>query len=328
LFSLALLVLFASAFSLTQEEKEFQQFQKTYSKSYSSQDEYDLRFEIFKKNLRIAKELDSNDPHATYGVTKFSDLTEEEFRRGFLMPKSALASTPNRMFPISDESVPVWKPTHIEDLPTSYDWTSKGVVTPVYNQQQCGGCWAFSTTENIESMWALAGNNLTSLSMQQIISCDKTDDGCGGGNPPTAYQYVISAGGLEHYDDYPFTAKNGKCKFDKSDIAAHISNWTYVTRILDENAVQQFTYQVGPPSICVDASTWSNYKGGVISTKSKCGKSLDHCVQITGWAVESGMNVWVVRNSWGTDWGYAGYLYVEMGHDVCGIAQEVTTSGI
>jgi cathepsin F len=322
LFLLALVVLFATVLAITDEEREFQEFQKTYFKTYSTSEEYNYRLEVFRKNLKKAKELDAKDHSASYGVTKFSDLTEEEFRSTYLMRnfKSPL---------MRGEEVPVWEATFPQDMPTSYDWTTKGVVTPVYNQAQCGSCWAFSTTENIESMWALAGHNLTSLSMQQIVSCDKNDDGCGGGDPPTAYQYVISAGGLEYYKDYPYTSGsgiNGKCKFDKSDIAASIKNWTYVTKDLDETVMQSWTYQYGPPSICVDASTWSAYKGGVIGRNSGCGKQLDHCVQITGWDVKSGTNVWVVRNSWGTDWGYAGYLYVEMGYDVCGIAQECTSS--
>jgi len=333
LFVCALLVLFVSVLSMAEEEREFKQFQKTYFKTYHSQEEYDHRFVIFKKNLKQAKEMDAKDPHASFGVTKFSDLSQEEFSSFYLMPKSSLKNTLRQQLSADDDRLPVWQsPSHIQALPTSYDWRSKGMVTPVYNQAQCGSCWAFSTTENIESMWAIAGHTLTTLSTQQIVSCDQVDAGCGGGDPPTAYQYVHGAGGLEYLKDYPYTSSagvSGKCKFDKADLAVQISNWTYViTSPREEMQVQQWTYTNGPPSICVDASTWSNYKGGVISTKSLCGKALDHCVQITGWDVQSGMNVWVVRNSWGTDWGYSGYLYVGMGSEVCGIAQKVTSSVI
>jgi len=323
LFAFALVVLFASALALTEEE-EFKQFQTKYSKTYKTQTEYDFRFQVFKKNLLRAKELDNKDPTASYGVTKFSDLTEQEFRTRYLMKNFESPA-------MRGEEVPVWSAVIPEAVPDAYDWRTRkpSVVTAVYNQAQCGSCWAFSATENIESMWAMSGKSLVELSMQQIVSCDTTDDGCGGGDPPTAYQYVIGAGGLESYNDYPYTSGNGvtgKCKFDKSDIVADIKNWTYVIQDEDETKMQAWTFQYGPPSICVDASTWSAYTGGVISKSSGCGKSLDHCVQLIGWGTQDSLDVWVVRNSWGTDWGYSGYLYVERGYDVCGIAQEVTSS--
>jgi len=176
-------------------------------------------------------------------------------------------------------------------------------------------------------MWALAGHSLVQLSMQQIVDCDRTDSGCNGGNPPTAYQYVMRAGGLEAYADYPYIGIQTACRFDASDIAASISNWQWITQDDDESAMQSFTYTTGPPSICVDATIWQYYNGGVVTSSSGCGTQLDHCVQLTGWQEMDGMTVWNVRNSWGADWGpNQGYIYIEKGYDVCGIGQEVTSS--
>jgi len=163
--------------------------------------------------------------------------------------------------------------------------------------------------------------------MQQIVDCDHVDDGCGGGNPPTAYDYVIRAGGLEGYESYPYIGIGGPCRFERSKVVAKISKWQWITRDDNENAMQAYVYNTGPPSICVDASSWQYYRGGVITPASGCGKALDHCVQLVGWKQMEGKDAWIVRNSWGRDWGpYGGYLYVEMGHDVCGIGQECTSS--
>jgi C1A family cysteine protease len=83
---------------------------------------------------------------------------------------------------------------------TNWDWFTQGVCTQVYNQGQCGSCWAFSATETIESYFAIGGNTLTQFSMEQIVDCDTTDQGCNGGFPENAYKYVQSAGGIESYE--------------------------------------------------------------------------------------------------------------------------------
>jgi C1A family cysteine protease len=294
--------------------QQFIEFQHKYGKTYQTAEEFNMRYSVFLNNLAIAAKL-TKKGNATYGVTKFSDMTTEEFKNIILMKRKV-----NRNI-----AGPVWTATKKVALPTSYDWRDKGAVTPVYNQGQCGSCWAFSITENIESQWFLAGNTLTSLSMQQVVSCDTSDDGCGGGDPPTAYQYVMSAGGIETYQDYPYTGE-GSCQFNKADVDATLSNWQYVTQSGDEGAMQQFVYQSGPISVCVDAESWQSYSGGIITTESDCGTSLDHCVDITGWGAQESTNFWWVRNSWGADWGESGYLQVQLGANVCGIANEVTSA--
>jgi len=323
---LLIAVLFvSSAFAETDEEK-FQSFIVKFGKSYSPA-EYSTRFTIFKDNLRRSEALNAKPKQtAVFGVTKFSDLSPEEFRDMYLI--SNLTETTRPLLAKAQKwSAP--KNVKVDPYPTEFDWGSKGVVTPVYNQLQCGSCWAFSTAESIESMWAIAGNGLIQLSMQQIVDCDTNDGGCSGGNPPTAYQYVMDAGGLETYADYPYVGVQTECQFNPSDIAAKISTWQWITEEDNEAAMQSFVYTTGPPSICVDATIWQTYSSGVITQDSGCGTRLDHCVQLTGWSQMSGYNVWNVRNSWGSDWAaYGGYIYLEMGYDVCGIGQEVTSSVI
>jgi len=301
------------------EEQQFRNWMKIYNKQYETQEEYATRFNNFKANLRRYAKLNEKDDTVVHGPTKFSDMSHQEFVDRYLMKNfTSFKTLPNIRAPTK---------LHHRPLPSSYSWVSKGMTTPVYNQGDCGSCWAFSTTESIESMVAISGSQggLLSLSMQQIVDCDTSDDGCNGGDPPTAYQYVISAGGLESYADYPYTGQDGNCAFQASEIARRISSWQWVTQSQNEQEMQQFTYSSGPPSVCVDASSWDSYNGGVY-TSSNCGTQLDHCVQIVGWGVQQGMNVWVVRNSWGTDWGYSGYLYVAIGQDACGIAQECTSA--
>jgi len=316
-----LLVFMAAAFAQLHSDparEEFIAFQHKYGKIYASSEEFNMRLAIFKNNIARAAKLQAHSTNAKYGVTKFMDMTPDEFKNIVLMKKTVKPSQKNQWF------------GHTPLIPegTTFDWRnhSPAVVTPVYNQAQCGSCWAFSITENIESQWALAGNQLTSLSMQQVVSCDTNDDGCGGGDPPTAYEYVIGAGGLESYADYPYTSENGNtgsCQFNAADIVAHISSYTTIG---SEQQAQSYLTSNGPLSVCVDAESWQYYNGGIITTSDDCGTSLDHCVMITGYGTQDGVSYWWVRNSWGTDWGQSGYLQVQSMQDVCGIAQEITSA--
>jgi len=170
---------------------------------------------------------------------------------------------------------------------------------------------------------------MTVLSEQQIVDCDqgRGDEGCSGGDTVTAYQYVMAAGGLETESAYPYLGVDSTCRFNRGSVAAVIKNWGYVTQNKNETQMQVSLVAQGPLSICVDAETWQFYMGGVIT--EFCANSLDHCVMITGFGNANGWDgvsypVWNIRNSWGEDWGYSGYLYVERGSDLCGVADEVT----
>jgi len=297
---------------------QFSAFERQFNKHYSSAAERAARFSIFKANLERVEKLNKQNGSPAFGVTKFMDLSPEEFRSSYLMPPLDLEDLPEApMFNV---------PPITTNIPVSFDWTNHtpAVVTPIKNQEQCGSCWAFSATEEVESLWALAGNTLVELAPQQIVDCDKGDSGCNGGWPYGAYAYLIQCGGQEPESDYPYTGVNGKCTFNSADIAASISGWKYVSKAAgDENSTMlPFVYTTAPLSVCVDASTWSYYNGGVLKT---CGDSIDHCVQITGFDTIDDTPVWVVRNSWGTDWGVGGFIYVPRNKNMCAIAQVATT---
>jgi len=297
---------------------QFVQFMQKYNKVYA-ESEVQTRFNNFKTNLARAEQLQAASPSATYGVTKFSDLSAEEFRTTILMQNTIP----------QDNRVAVPPTTLVAPgAPATWDWRDHSAVTPVKDQGQCGSCWAFSASEAIESAWILKGKATTStinLSPQQIVDCDTIDgvQGCNGGTTESAYDYIHKAGGQEQIVDYPYTAVNGKCKFDSKYVDASIS--TYTTIAKDETALSGTLSTTGPLSICLDAENWQTYTGGVMSKMECCIVcQLDHCVQLVGYNSTASTPYWIVRNSWNTDWGIAGYIYLEMNHNTCDLTNDVT----
>jgi C1A family cysteine protease len=296
-------------------QDQFVQFVHKHNKQYDSE-EFGKRYNIFKENLqkihKLNKDARKNKDAATFGVNKFSDLTKEEFSKLYKGYKKTDASVPAGVYAPSVPTAP----------PTSFDWRSQGVVSAVKDQGQCGSCWAFAATEGVESAWKLAGHSLDILSPQQIVDCDTSDAGCDGGDLPTAFAYVHKEG-LETEAAYPYKGVDESCHYKAADVDAKISGFAYATTTKNEDQMQTASFAHGPLSICVDAETWQTYTGGIIS--SNCGQSLDHCVQIVGWDTSSsGTPYWIIRNSWGTDWGISGYLYVARNKNLCGVADEAT----
>jgi len=306
----------ATAVSVREAQNEFVKFQRTYNKVYSSS-EFATRFAIFRANMLKAAEHQKLNPQATFGVTKFMDLSHDEFAK-FYLNKNIQKYINGRAEEKTDFSE-VYTSASAPEGPNAknWDWFTQGVCTQVYNQGQCGSCWAFSATETIESYFKIAGNTLTQLSMEQIVDCDTTDEGCNGGFPTNAYQYVESAGGIENYNDYPYTAEGGEsgtCNFNAADVVATVKSYSAVN---GETGLYKQASTAGPVSVCVAADTWQTYTGGVITT---CDTQVDHCVQLTGYANYGTSNAyWIVRNSWGADWGEAGFIWVAIGQDLCEI---------
>merc|ERR1711998_168283 len=247
---------------------------------------------------------------------------EKKYGRGYVrMPRNG----PVEVAEITDEMRAA--------VPDSLDWSAKGATTPVKDQGDCGSCWAYSATEGIESGLFMASGTLEELSEQQVISCDKDDLGCNGGDLPTAFDYVKNAGGIDTEKDYPDTSASsgntGRCKPFKKQVK--VTGYKYAIPPCDSGACKNQkesdmmaalnTY--GPLSVCVNAESWDNYSGGIY--KKKCsGKAsmLDHCVQLVGY--DKSANYWKVRNSWAADWGEDGFIRLPMGENACGIADEAT----
>lgn len=288
----------------------FKNFQVKYSKSYSDA-EWATRLAAFADNIERVNKLNAEHilvgGEAVHGVTQFMDLTQAEFKAQYLTYKPTTETQPRVSLEIDGV------------LADTVDWRTKGAVTPVKDQGQCGSCWAFATTEAIESYSFLSSGKLQSLSPQQINSCDKVDQGCNGGNTESAFTYVKNAGGIETSASYPYTSGGGVtgvCKFNKANVAVSITGYTAVAK--GETNLQA-ALNNGPAAICLAAEAFQTYSSGILKV---CPGQVDHCVQAVGYDTPG--SYWLVRNSWATSWGEAGYIRIAMGKDLCHISDDVT----
>lgn len=289
----------------------FTKFVQDYNKQYEAS-EFFQRYSIFKTNLELIVKTNMGNESFTLGMNEFGDLTFDEFKKTHfgLKPRPARAD------------YYMTAPVDVSSLPASVDWTTKGVVTPIKNQGQCGSCWAFSATGSIEGAHAIKTGNLISLSEQELVDCAGAygNQGCAGGLMDDAFQYVV-AKGLCKETDYPYTGKNGNCKASSCTAAVTISGFKDVPPN-DESALQAAAANQ-PISVAIEAdqSVFQFYKSGVI-TSAGCGTALDHGVLVVGYGTESGTDYWKVKNSWGASWGMSGYVLIKRGSDECGIAKQ------
>ncbi|XP_074087093.1 cathepsin F [Macrotis lagotis] len=288
----------------------FKDFLTTYNKSYANATETQRRLGIFAQNLELAQKMQELDQgSAEYGVTKFSDLTEEEFRTFYLNP--LLSSLPGQAL---RPAPPAKGPA-----PASWDWRDHGAVTEVKNQGMCGSCWAFSVTGNVEGQWFLRRGTLLALSEQELVDCDTLDQACGGGLPSNAYTAIERLGGLETEKDYSYEGRQERCSFSPDKARVYINSSVDLSR--DEGELAAWLAENGPISIALNAFAMQFYRRGVSHPfRPLCSPwFIDHAVLLVGYGNRSGIPFWAIKNSWGADWGEDGYYYLYRGARACGM---------
>ena len=310
-FAIAALLGATSAYTaMDKADYEFMKFIAESGRSYGTKEEFEFRAALFKESLKEIEEWNADETNtSTMGLNFMSDMTADE-------RKKYLGLVYNE--PLPDDMV-----EEAEDdsaLASSMDWRSKGAVTGVKNQGQCGSCWAFSTVGSVEGYNKIKHGHLTSLSEQELVDCDKSDSGCNGGLMTRAFKYVESKG-LETESQYPYNGRSGTCKANKAENSAvKISGFKRASR---SSAGLKTAISHGPTSVSIEAdqSVFQRYSGGVI-TKG-CGSNLDHGVLAVGYGSSSDCKDYaIVKNSWGSSWGSKGYVNICM--DQCGVTHDAS----
>ena len=307
--------------------QQFQRFIKKYNKKYDSITEYLSRYEVFKRNC--IDTFSNENKSYKIGITKFSDLTKQEFFKKYLTFNYDALAMSN------------FSPTYITSsnaAPTNYDWRDYGIVADK-DQGNCGACWAFATTGNLESLYFQLKHVFKTFSEQMLIDCDTLESGCNGGLMENALTWIKKNGGIMYDADYPYKGVKGTCRSDSSKYADFIVTGykklgsAYSTfSPVDEDEIKEFLYMTGPLAIAINANPLQTYISGILDVNSsQCPTSgINHAVLLVGYGVDAttGMKYWIIRNTWGKNWGENGYFRIRRGNGTCGVNCYIITATI
>eukprot|EP00033_Pygsuia_biforma_P000128 GCRY01000163.1.p1 GENE.GCRY01000163.1~~GCRY01000163.1.p1 ORF type:complete len:520 (+),score=134.30 GCRY01000163.1:56-1561(+) len=279
------------------------------------------------RNMKLISEHNAQ-PDASYkmGPNHFGHLSTEEIADMYRLKKGRFTPATTAAYTFSSDMV--------DSVPESINWNQLGAVTPVKDQGVCGSCWAFSSIGTLEGRYFTKYGHLHAFSEQLLVDCAWTMDGpnvfsnyysnngCDGGQPYLAMEWMQSAGGAVFEENYPYKMLDNYCNPPK--IEPIVSGYVNITSG-DEEALKAAVAQ-GPVSVAINVPESLLFYTEGVYEEEQCKNTffdLEHGVLVVGYGTDAatGKDYWLVKNSWSTHWGDNGYIKMRRNHNnMCGIA--------
>ncbi|XP_053575860.1 uncharacterized protein LOC128665146 [Bombina bombina] len=309
---------------LTQEWKTWK---SKYGKTYVSLDD-----ELFRRKAWEATwdKVQKHNQLADQGLKKyrlamnhFADMTSEERKR------KSCASPVEKSF--TAVNAPVHSYSTNSHLRAEVDWRKSSCLSQVKNQGvYCGSCWAFATVGVLESRYCIKKGKLLGMSEQQLIDCDGKSDGCCGGLPVNALEYV-SHKGIMRGKNYKYTEKKSACLYNDNQ-ALKLNVTKYYVLPGEKNMAISLSTEGPVTALFAVHEDFMLYSDGIYD--GKCAEEVNHAIIIVGYGTEEGEDeakneeYWIIRNSWGKEWGEGGYGRVKRNAQQCKIDETAATADI
>ncbi|XP_070600200.1 cathepsin L2-like [Erythrolamprus reginae] len=301
-------------------EGTWRDWKATHGKDYPQEEEESLRRAIWEENFQMIQDhnQDADLGKHTYwlGMNHFGDLTKEERdqRLRCVIPDLDNATIAKGT---------TFKSSGDPDIPKSVDWRSKGAVTEVKDQADCGSCWTFSATGALEGMHFQKTGKLVSLSEQNLLDCSEEppNEGCVGGMMHAAFKTVQKQGGINSEESYPYEAKKLSCRYKLEESVTRCNSYGLI--LGEEKLIEEAVAKIGPIAVTIDvrSTKFHFYKSGIYAEHYERKKDTNHAVLIVGYNHSSkGDGYWILKNSWSTLWGEKGYMRLTKGSNQCAIA--------
>lgn len=204
--------------------------------------------------------------------------------------------------------------------PSSFDWRTQSIMTPVKNQGNCGSCWAFAAVGVFEALIKQRLGATVDLAEQQLVNC-VTDSDCSGGYASSAFQYMKNSG-IVYEAYYPYQEADGICNVTRPSDFYLTQYWTQylgssalAARV---NAVKNAIYNYGPCVLWMGIYNdfYTNYHSGVYIYDGVSSYEGGHLIAVVGWVDDSSVTnggYWICKNSWSSSWGESGYFRIGYG---------------
>ena len=290
-------------------------------------------FDIFKKNYEIIEEKNNNIGFELGFNSEFDTIPYDEPTNNLMeiiIPKNYTSKINYQKYMKS----PLIYFKNIFSIRKEFNWNHTDYLSPVKNQGNCGSCWAFASTNALESFMRSQNYNITRLSEQELVDCSKENHGCNGGIMHKAFDFIINNKGLVSNEDYPYKAITKECNIyncssnsiDKCGLDHNNSDISSINKV-NGSYLKEYEFsvpksiidriislQISPITIAIDASSiyFRYYKSGVIDININETQQLNHAVLLVGYGFDNSGLYWIIQNSWGTDWGDNGFCKIRV----------------
>ncbi|XP_002980232.2 mexicain [Selaginella moellendorffii] len=192
------------------------------------------------------------------------------------------------------------------------------VATSFLDDFADGGTWAFATGDSLSSLNKILFGGLANFSAQEFLDCTKKAKGCRSGFPSDAFEYARTHS-IAAAADYPFVGEAGACKHKEKQGKVSLKEFESIEgtdKAIEKNMLKAVHNQ--PLTAVIDGSKaeFKSYAGGIY--KGPCAESGSLSVLVVGYGSENGDKYWIIKNSWGTEWGENGYMKLECNSNIFG----------